>query len=168
MKTPIPLALAALLALAGACSSDAGGMDEETITMRLAGLETSGEFTRINATPFESQHAAETVNVWVSNEGVDLYRDLDPDDSSAAIEDFPEFTMIVKEMLDEEGALTAYTVMVKGAEGGVARTDDWWWGMYDAGGALQMSGELGFCIDCHEANGLQRTDWVQGVPMDAR
>ena len=40
--------------------------------------------------------------------------------------------------------------------------------LYDAGGALQMSGELGFCIDCHEANGLERTDWVQGVPMDAR
>jgi len=162
--------LCAVIALgAGACSNDTseGGLDEAAITARLSDFETSGEFMLINAAPMESQHATERVNIWVSAEGVDTYLGVDPDDSSDTVDGFPMGTMIVKDMLDASGNRNGITVMVKGAEGGVPATADWWWGRYDAAGVLQQGGGIGFCIDCHEDNGLERTDWVYGVrPAD--
>lgn len=150
----------------GACASDE--LDAGAIEARLDGFDTSGEFTLINAAPMESQHAAETVNVWVSGEGLDLYRGVDPSDETDTVDAFPEATMIVKEMLDDTGARVAFTVMVKGAKGGEPETAGWWWGVFGAEGDLQQGGSIDFCIDCHERRGLERTDWVRGVDLDNR
>lgn len=167
--------LAGLVAVAalslGACASDpemAAGPTEAEITERLANFDTSGEFTRINAAPFDSQHAATTVSVWVSAEGVELYRGIDPDDTAATVDAFPVGTMIVKEQFDDAGMRDALTVMVKGAEGGDPATADWWWGMTDPDGTIRRGGSLAACISCHEGNGLARTDWVAGVHADHR
>jgi hypothetical protein len=158
------------VALCASCSNEmaGGALDETAITARLADFDTSGEFTRIDAAPFDSQHAANTVSVWVSFEGLDTYLGVDPADDTDTVEAFETGTMIVKEMFDESGARAGMTVMVKGAEGGVADTADWWWGVYSATGTLQQGGNVGFCITCHEGNGLARTDWVAGVPLDNR
>ncbi|MEZ4340431.1 MAG: cytochrome P460 family protein [Sandaracinaceae bacterium] len=165
------LGLLSLGALAlGACSNDTTmALDEASITARLADFDTSGEFTQINAAPFASEHAANTVSVWVSNEGLETYLGVDPTDETDTVDAFPTGTMIVKEMFDEAGTRVAFTVMVKGAEGGVPATADWWWGRYDAAGVVQESGGIGYCIDCHESNGLARTDWVGGIaPAERR
>lgn len=52
----------ATIALCG-CSSEVG-LTEAEITERVTAFDTSGEFTQVNAAPFPSQHAAETVSVW--------------------------------------------------------------------------------------------------------
>ncbi len=155
---------------ASACSNEmaGGALDEAAITTRLADFDTSGEFTQVNDTPFMSQHAANAVSVWVSFEGLDTYRGIDPADATATVDAFPTSTMIVKEMFDASGARQGLTVMVKGAVGGVPATADWWWGRYSADGTLQQGGNIDFCISCHQGNGLERTDWVRGVPLDNR
>lgn len=105
----------------------------------------------------------------VSDEGLATYLDVDPDDMSDTVEgEFPIGTIIIKEMFSDTGDRTGFTVMAKGGEGGASATNDWWWGMYAADGTLNMGGSIGFCIECHEGNGLSRTDWVRGVPMSDR
>ncbi|MGE0789265.1 MAG: cytochrome P460 family protein [Sandaracinaceae bacterium] len=145
-----------------------GPLDADAIEARLVDFDTAGDFTRVNATSFPSQHQANTVNIWVSSEGLATYLGVDPDDTTDSVEAFPMDTMIVKEMLDEGGARAGLTVMVKGAQGGVPTTAGWWWGRFSADGTLEQGGRVQFCIDCHRDNELERTDWVRGVPMDNR
>jgi len=158
--------LCCAFAIGAGCASDT--LDEGAITSRLQGFDTSGEFTLVNSTPLTSQHLADTVNIWVSAEGLETYLGVDPDDATDSVDAFPNATMIVKEQLDDTGARTMLTVMVKGAVGGDPETADWWWGIYSASELFQQGGSIGFCIDCHEGNGLERTDWVQGVALDER
>jgi len=169
MRRNLGMVMAALVA--SACSgsgSGAAGPTEAEIVDRVGSFDTSGDFTQINAMPFQSMHAAAKVNVWVSSEGVDTYLSIDPNDTSAHVDAFPTGTLVVKEMLDDTGARIGLTVMAKGGEGGSPDAGDWWWGRFGADGALVQGGAVQFCIDCHRLNGLERTDWVRGVPPDQR
>ena len=159
-----------LVALACSLSACGGSdpLDVRAIGERLEGFDSSGEFTRVNAAPLASQHLADSVNIWVSGEGLDTYLGVDPDDETDTVDAYPDATMIVKEQLDESGARSMLTVMAKGAEGGAAETAGWWWGRYSADGVLIEGGAVGFCIDCHRDNGLERTDWTHGVSFDDR
>ncbi len=155
------------IALAG-CTADVGITQDEIIE-RVGAFDTSGEFTRVDATPFASQHQAETVSVWVSSEGLQTYLDIDPDDTTATVPaGFPTGTIIIKEMFDATGTRSMLTVMAKGGEGGEPTTADWWWGRFLPDGTLAEGGSVGYCIDCHRGNQLERTDWVRGVALSDR
>ena len=73
--------------------------------------------------------------------------------------------MIVKQNLDAAGEPTgAATVLTKQAVGFSPDAGDWYWGRFGEDGALAQGGVVAFCIDCHVSNGLEATDWLNGVP----
>lgn len=149
-------------------SDGAGGTaptPEEVVIERFGAFEKAG-FTRISMTGATSQHGnAELVHIWVNDEAVAAYKAIDPDDAEATAAPFPEGTMLVKQNLDAGGEPTgAATVLAKQATGFNPDAGDWYWGRFDEDGALAQGGVVAFCIDCHASNGLEATDWLNGVP----
>lgn len=165
-------------AAAAGCGGDDGGGDaassgggagtagfgEDDVVAAFSTFTDVG-FTRISEEPTATQHGlTPKVVIWVANSAVDPYKDIDPDDETDMAEPFPVGTIIVKQNVDDQGAADgAATVLAKFDAGFNAAAADWWWGRFDDAGALVESGAIGYCISCHEGNGLQRTDYLQGV-----
>jgi hypothetical protein len=150
----------------GGGSEGGGGASAEAVVIdRFGSFEQAG-FTRVSMTGTTSQHGnAELVHIWVSDEAVAAYKAIDPDDAEATAGPFPEGTMIVKQNLDAAGEPTgAATVLAKQASGFNPDAGDWYWGRFGEDGALAQGGVVAFCIDCHASNGLESTDWLNGVP----
>ncbi len=144
-------------------AGEAGPIDEDAALARGAAYET--EFTRINATEFSSLHGlAATVNVWVSPEAAAAYAALDP--ANPAAPDMPEGAIVLKEHLDAEGAKDGYLLMVKGPADYAPEASNWWWARVDGTGATQETGQVGFCLNCH--NTVSAQGHVYGVPLDNR
>jgi Cytochrome P460 len=150
-------------------SGGAPGFSEEDVVTAFASFTTEG-FTRITDGTSPTQHGvADSVAIWVSTAAVDQYLDIDPSDEADTTPPFPEGTIIVKQNYDAGGDATgAATVLAKMEAGFAPDTGDWWWGRFGEDGALAESGVIGYCVSCHEGNGLPRTDWVQGVAADDR
>ena len=140
-----------------------GPIDEDAALARGAAYET--EFTKINAMDFPSQHGlAATVNVWVSPEAVAAYDALDPANPSAPA--IPEGGIVLKEHLNTEGAKDGYLMMVKGPADYAPEASSWWWARVDGTGATQETGQVGFCLGCH--NTVADQGHLYGVPLDNR
>jgi len=148
----------------------AGGTGEtpESVVIDRFATFRDADFTRVSQEGATSQHGnAELVHIWVSDDAVAAYKAIDPDDPAATAEPFPEGTMIVKQHLDAAGEPTgSATVMSKQSAGFNPDAGDWFWARFDDGGAFAQGGVVSFCIDCHASNGLQATDWLNGVPAD--
>lgn len=145
------------------------GFTEGDVVEAFATFSTEG-FTRITDGTSPTQHGvADSVAIWVSSAAVDQYLDIDPSDEADTTLPFPEGTIIVKQNYDAVGAATgAATVLAKMEAGFAPETGDWWWGRFGEDGSLAESGVIGYCVSCHEGNGLPRTDWVQGVTEEDR
>jgi hypothetical protein len=146
--------------------SDTGtpdAIDEDAELARAAAYETN--LVQINATPFASQHGlAATVNTWVSPEAEAAFAALDPAAPVAPALD--PGTMVLKEHLDAEGNKDGYLMMVKGPVGYAPDASDWWWARVDGTGATQETGQVGFCLGCH--NAVAASGHLFGVPLDNR
>jgi hypothetical protein len=136
--------------------------DADAVISRAMSYET--ELVRINATSRASQHGlADTVDVWVAPEIADLYRSLDPDAGGALVE-FPDDALLVKTHKDTGGAVDGYTIMAAGDPD--STSGGWWWARVGADGTPAETGQVVFCIDCHQA--VEAEGWVFGVPLDNR
>lgn len=121
-------------------------------------------FEQVNTRSFRTaQHqGTPLVNVWTDPQATAPYRAL----SLGAIGDFPEGSMIVKEMLDVEGTASVLTVMAKQAAGYDPLHGDWWYGRFEVDGATEgrFVGRVAFCIACHQA--AMGGDYLFGVSPD--
>lgn len=169
--TMMPI-LAATLALTG-CGDDTpattgGGttaFGEADIVAAYGSFTTTG-FTQISTTGVASQHQlADLVIVWAANGAVATdYAAIDPDDADATAGPFPEGSIIIKQHLDAAGVADGSAlVMGKMAAGFNPDANDWWWGRFTETGSLADKGVVGYCIDCHRANGFDTTDYLGGV-----
>lgn len=145
------------------------GFGEDDVVEAFATFSTEG-FTRITDGTLPTQHQiADSVAIWVRDAAVPQYLEIDPTDPEDTTTPFPEGTIIVKQNYDEAGDATgAATVLAKMAPGFAPESGDWWWGRFGADGELAESGVIGYCVSCHEGNGLPRTDWVKGVAAESR
>lgn len=171
--------LAATLMLAFGCGTGAPvdsepriAMDELAILDQLQGYDTSGAFTRVNAAPYPSEVAAgATLNVWVSSFAAVAYEAISPDAQGSGVR-LPEGTLIIREVIDEAGALKKLTLMAKGPAGYNPELGDWWFGVANPDGTpvkengANLTGKLTQCFGCH----LPRAndDFLFGVSLDAR
>jgi hypothetical protein len=125
------------------------------------------DFTVINAELSPSEHTlGEMVEVYSNELGLARYTELDPS-SPTMVDPFPAGTILVKAHYDGDEAFTGTTIMIKGPAGYAPEGNDWFWAMANASDAVQMRGQIDFCIACHRANATL-TDLVFGVPLDNR
>jgi hypothetical protein len=144
-------------ALVGGCTND------ETTAIGDAARDYP-TFQRANARPFATaQHQGNpNVNVWTNDLATDPYRSLSA--GFATDPEFPVGSMIVKEMLDDDGAPSILTVMAKQSAGFDPDHRDWWYGRLAVDGSPTSGnfvGKVSFCIACHAGAGSGR--YVFGV-----
>lgn len=143
-------------------SSGGAAFDEAAVLARAMAYET--DLVRINAMSLASAHGlAETVDMWVTPEIADLYRSLDPDAAGPLVE-LPDGAILVKTHKDAAGAVAGYTIMANGDP--TSTSGGWWWARVTATGEPAETGQVGFCIGCHQA--VEAEGWVYGVPLDNR
>ena len=144
----------------GACTDDGSSAIENEASRYLT-------FHQVNARAFPtSQHQGNpNVNVWTNDLGTPAYRMLSS--GAAADPEFPVGSMIVKEMLDPDGASPILTVLSKQPPGFDPAHRDWWYGRLQADGTptnSQFVGKVGFCIGCHAGAGAG--GYVFGIAAD--
>lgn len=153
----------------GSGAGGGAGFDEAAVVDAFATFTDAG-FTRVTDAPAMSQHAAsERAIVWVNDEALDQYLAIDPADTTDTTDPFPVGTILIKQGTGADGTPDgAATVMAKFDAGFNPDAGDWWWGRFNTSGELADSGVVGFCISCHVGNGLERTDFAAGTPLDNR
>lgn len=150
----------------GGCDSDSDKTPVEPQPIDSAALAAvavgfaTGDLVQVSKDYSPSQHSGSNVRVWVSLDALDAYRAIDPDANTA--EKFPEGAIILKEQLTRDGAVDAYTMMVKGRAGFAPASGDWHWQRIGADGAITHEGQIGFCISCHTPRA--EAEWLFGVP----
>jgi hypothetical protein len=179
----------ALMLTTAACSlvqapqaTDYGGspppeVDAQLVLDRVANgaYRTSSQFTQITRAPYASMAAMGAwIEEWVSAEGVEAYERVRPDQSGSGVT-VPPGTIIVREVRDGDGAVTALTLMCKGPSGYNASLGDWWFAKTDPSGvpltsgedpAIPETGQVAACYSCHEPRAAD--DYLFGVPTDDR
>jgi Cytochrome P460 len=123
-------------------------------------------FARLNAEPYVTAlESQDLVNVWISRQAFSEYQVIAPELSDSGVE-VPEGTLIVREVLDDAGAVKTLTLMYKGPPGYNPEIGDWWWGVTDGQGQPTKMGKLEECYSCH----LDRAgdDFLFGVPRAER
>lgn len=164
------LSLSSLLGIASACDAAADGetptpfaIDETAIAEAAVAFE-AGDLIQISAVAFPSRHDSPNVRVWVSKNAEAAYRatDVSAAAGGTAQTRFPVGAMMVKEQRTGDGALAAFTVMVKGPSGYAPATNDWHWQRVTPDGMTTHVGQVQFCIDCHTPRA--GVDWVFGIP----
>lgn len=162
------LSISFLLFATSACDAAADGptpfaIDEAAIAEATVAFDT-GDFIQISAAAVPSRHDSPNVRVWVTKNAEAAYRatDVGAVSGDATNTRFPVGAMILKEQRQADGALAAFTVMVKGQSGYAPATNDWHWQRIAADGTTTHAGQVQFCIDCHTPRA--GVDWVFGVP----
>lgn len=121
---------------------------------------------RINRAAYRSTLGAFNINLYVS-QGADAFRRIHPETSASHVV-LPVGTIIVREVLDAQGAPTKLTLMAKGPAGYDGRIGDWWFGVTDPHGVPlwdQGHEQIGALAECHSCHIPRATDdFLFGVP----
>jgi hypothetical protein len=175
--SPRALVLAVLLAGAGCYPAPptAGadlGTSEDAILSAARTMHGSSGFTAMNAAPYTTAlPSAALVNVFVSDEGHDWYAAVAPEREGTGIV-LPEGTLIVREVLGDDGEVATLTLMYKGAPGYNPDLGDYWFGVADPTGepvvedGVAKVGRLEACYGCHVDR--PDDDFLFGVPAVQR
>lgn len=152
-------------AAAPAPAPDARSMDAVDLQV-LRDARRVGAFARVNRTPYVSSLGAFDINVYIS-QGVRDYRKIHPETTGSGVV-MASGTLIVRDVLDAQGAVTKVTLMAKQAAGYDPTLGDWWFGVTDPAGTPldDASGpEVGRLTACHGCH-LPRAgdDYLFGVP----
>jgi hypothetical protein len=157
-------------------SSPGGGgvsVDESAIMSALSGHRESPAFVRLNDAPYATAlGTGASINVYVSANGYVPYASITPDKTgSGAI--LPEGTLILREVLEPNGAIKTLTLMYKGPKGYNPDLGDFWFGVTDVAGkpALDTNnvaklGRLAECYSCHTPRA--NDGYLFGVPASVR
>jgi hypothetical protein len=172
-----PVTFLSLACLAGGCTenSDPSTMvDESALLARVQNEAYSGSlvFQRVNLVAWKSGLAPNpNIDTYVDRDGASEYTQIAPEkDGSGA--DVPVGTMIVRQVLDQDGAVAKITLMAKGPPGYNADCNDFWFGVTDPLGqplitdGRRMTGHLEQCYSCHQTR--PHDGFLFGVPMTNR
>lgn len=190
MSTPCKsvLRLCAVLALASACGGmgpdeapasaqpDAGSLadfDEWDVLSRVAAQAYAGEgFVRVNAKPYPSDLTGANINVFVSIEGWYEFLHATPGDAGRG-QEVPVGTVIVREVLDQDGEVETLTVMKRAPDGYSPAHGDFWYAVLEPSGFPRFEagepimGRLeARCTGCHDDRAAD--GFLFGVPQGAR
>ena len=127
---------------------------------------------RMNEAPYVTGlGTGSSINVYVSIIGHEAYSRIRPEaDGSTA--DVPPGTMIVREVLADDGSVDTLTLMYKGPPGYNPDLGDFWFGVTDGKGVpkwkdgAELIGRVGACYDCHVDR--DKDGFLFGVPMAMR
>jgi len=149
-----------------AAQPDGHMMDALDKTM-LDRAATNRGFARINRAPYASTLGAFDIDVSINQDARD-YRKIHPETSGSNVV-MPVGTVIVREVLDANGAVTKITLMGKGPPGYDATLGDWWFGVTDPSGvplpATNGGVQVGRLTECHGCHLPRATDdYLFGVP----
>jgi len=129
-------------------------------------------FTRVNTRAYQSSLGAFQINVYVHGDARG-YHAIHPETTDpAGSTDLAIGTVIVREVLDAQGAVSKLTLMAKGPRGYDATLGDWWFAEATADGTpLEIDGvaRAGRLTDCHGCHVPRATDdYMFGVPKAAQ
>jgi hypothetical protein len=145
------------------------GTSEDAILTAVRTMEGSETFAAMNGAAYVTAlPSAAFINVFVSAEGHDGYAAIAPEREGSG-SSVPEGTLIVREVLDADGAVATLTLMYKGAPGYNPDLGDFWFGVTNPAGepavedGVVQLGRLEACYGCH----LDRPDddFLFGVPV---
>jgi hypothetical protein len=140
------------------------GSDFDRAMMEIASSYES--FSQINSRPYRSSLGESQINLYVLGE-VDAYRSIHPE-VVAASDKIKVGTVIVREVLDAQGAVAKLTLMAKGPKGYDPAIGDWWFGEASPQGVPLVAGDtvrLGRLTDCHGCHVPRAAeDYLFGVP----
>lgn len=121
---------------------------------------------RIDTRPFASAIAPVDVNCYAAGD-VATYREIHPEQDGRGVH-VAVGTVIVREVLDDNGKVEKLTVMAKQGAGYDTSLGDWWFGVTDPqgfplrdDGGNAMLGRLTECHGCHEPRAAD--DFLFGV-----
>ncbi|MBS1122945.1 MAG: hypothetical protein H6Q90_5173 [Deltaproteobacteria bacterium] len=170
MKTYV----AVLLVVGASCSgcvvgndppSDVDDVDDVDATT-LDVVDAYRGLSQINSHAYVSDLGPFDINCYVAGD-VAKYQQIHPEQSGSGIR-VAVGTVIVREVLDAQGAVEKLTVMAKGPPGFDPSLGDWWFGVTDPQGrpleddAGALLGRLTQCHGCHDARA--QDDYLFGVP----
>ena len=178
MVTLLALALCSCMGLnepPAAVQPDAGlpDLDEWDVLVRVANQGyTDAGFVLINDSPYPSDLTGNDINVFVSVDGWWEFLYASPEVTGRGVS-LPVGTLIVREVLDENGALESLTLLKRGPDGYSPAHGDLWYAVLEPNGFPRFEdgepliGRLEErCAGCHD----ERPDdgYLFGVPLDAR
>ena len=136
-------------------------------TTALEDARTYHGLPKLNAQPYASQVGSFHINNYVAGDMAD-YRAIHPEQTGSKV-NVAVGTVIVREVLDDRGAVSKLTIMAKGPPGYDPSLGDWWFGVTDPTGkplfdknGLAQVGRLTACHDCHDQRASD--DFLFGVP----
>lgn len=148
----IGLATGMSLLVGAGCMS---GSDAQ-VSVQIAQIVNSyPSYPRINRAAYPSTLGAFDVDVYVSADGAEAYRAIEPDKSGSQAA-MPVGTVIVRTVVDANRTVTKLTLMVKGSEDTNERCGGWWFGVADPSGhiladssGIAQAGAVPACESCH-------------------
>lgn len=125
-------------------------------------------FKKINTKPYASTLGTFNIDDFVSQDSRDFEK-IHPESTGSHVV-MPVGTLIVRQVLDANGAVTKVTLMGKGPAGYDPTLGDWWFGVTDPSGTplsddtgMQV-GRLTQCHGCHIPRA--EDDYLFGVPKE--
>lgn len=178
--------VAALALVSGSCMDlnerpaslqpDGGSLidvDEWDVLVRIAGQGYTREgFVRVSSRPYPSDLTENNINVFVSVEGWWEFLHARPEVKGRGRK-LPPGTIIVREVLDQDGAVETLTVMRRGPDGYSPAHGDIWYAVLEPDGFPRFEdgepliGRLeARCTGCHDERAAD--GHLFGVPLEAR
>lgn len=154
------------LALAGCVVGS--GEDPEDNTMLDSAMTYRTAYTRLDRVGYTSDLGAFDIHVYATGDVAD-YRQIHPEVSGTNA--VAVGTVIVREVLDANGATSALTMMAKREAGYDPTLGDWWFAKTDPAGVVltengaALVGRVASCHSCHIPRASD--DFLFGVPASA-
>jgi hypothetical protein len=151
----------------GEVSTQTSPDDADLDATALQYATTWNQLPRINAQPYVSSLGSFDINVFVSGDAAD-YRKIHPETTGSHVS-VSVGTVIVRNVLDENGHVSKITMMAKGPPGYDPTIGDWWWAETDPSGTplvengVTQVGRLTACHSCHLPRATD--DFLFGVPV---
>ena len=154
-------------------SASALTIDEQRILQSVANgaYRNSPMFAAVSQTAYPSAIAAATVNVWVTAADYAAYTRIAPDKSGSG-SSLPPGAIVVREVLDANGAVAKVTLMAKGPAGYNPTVGDFWFGVIKPDGTpmvdngVTQMGKVQACFGCHVPRASD--GYLFGVPESDR
>ena len=132
------------------------------------------DYVRITRGPYPTALSdTDRIEVYVSGDAAAAFARVDPATPGSAV-DLPAGTVIVREVITPAGALSALTVMMKGARGFFPAGGDWCYAVTEPSGdefkyddaGNPLAGRVVACASCHAERA--QDDFLFGVPAAHR
>jgi len=121
----------------------------------------SRAFEPVNKISYASTVGTFEINVYITGDAGTYWR-IHPETEATAPLTVGVGTVIVREVLDPQGAVSSITAIAKAPAGFDPTLDDWWFAEADPSGTPQQIGAVSACHSCHVPRAAD--DYLFGVP----